>query len=97
MRQGFYGDEVMKIQRGRDEVSVVVRYPEEERNSLGDIESMLIRTPSGENVPFSDIAEVKYGRGYSAINRLDRARIISITADVDEKNSKSERDQQRPC
>lgn len=84
VRQAFYGDEVMKIQRGRDEVSVVVRYPEEERNSLGDIEAMLIRTPSGKNVPFSDIAEVRYGRGYSSINRLDRARIISITADVDE-------------
>jgi multidrug efflux pump subunit AcrB len=84
VRQGFYGEEVMKIQRGRDEVTIAVRFPKEERNSLGDIEDMLIRTPAGGMVPFTDIAKVKYGRGYSTINRLDRARIITVSADVDE-------------
>ncbi|MCD4817863.1 MAG: efflux RND transporter permease subunit [Candidatus Cloacimonetes bacterium] len=84
VRQGFYGDEVMRIQRGRDEVKIVVRYPKEEKNSLGDIENMMIRTMTGTEIPFTDVAEVEFGRGYSAISRLNRARIISIIADVDE-------------
>ena len=83
VRQAFYGEEVQRIQRGRDELRVMVRYPEEERRSLGDLESMRIRLADGLQVPFSEVATVEPGRGYAAIRRADRRRAISVTADVD--------------
>jgi multidrug efflux pump subunit AcrB len=90
VRRGFYGDEAMRIQRGRDEVKVMVRYPEEERRSLGNIESMRVRTPDGAEVPFGRVATVEIGRGYAAISRADRQRIVSVTADVDQQVSNAD-------
>ncbi len=84
VRQGFYGEEVQRIQRGRDDIRVMVRYPEEERESIGDIENMRIRLSDGTEVPFKVLADVKYGRGYANIRRADRRRIVNVTADVDE-------------
>jgi multidrug efflux pump subunit AcrB len=83
VRQGFYGDEVQRIQRGRDDIRVMVRYPEAERRSLADVENMRIRLPNGTEIPFDTVAEVQYGRGYSAIKRIDRKRVVSVSADVD--------------
>ncbi len=83
-RQGFYGEEAQRIQRGRDDVRVMVRYPEGERQSLEDIRSMRIRLPDGTEVPFATVATVREGRGYAAINRTDRRRVVSVTADVEE-------------
>lgn len=83
VRQAFYGEEAQRIQRGRDDVRVMVRYPEAERRSLHDLESMRIRLPDGTAVPFSAVAEAEIGRGYSTINRVDRQRAINVTADVD--------------
>jgi len=84
VRQGFYGDEVQRIQRGRDDIRVMVRYPENERRSLADVENMRIRLPDGTQIPFKTVAEVQYGRGYSTIRRVDRRRVVSVSADVDE-------------
>ncbi len=83
VRQAFYGEEAQRIQRARDDIRVMVRYPEAERRSIGDLESMRIRTPSGGEVPFSDVAVVEPGRGYAAIRRVDRRRTVNVTADVD--------------
>jgi len=83
VRQGFYGDEVQRIQRGRDDIRVMVRYPEAERRRLADVENMRIRLPNGTEIPFETVAEVQYGRGYSAIRRIDRRRVVSVSADVD--------------
>ena len=83
VRQAFYGEEAQRIQRGRDEVKVMVRYPESERRSLGAVESMRVRTPSGGEVPFDEVALVRPQRGYATIQRTDRARTIRVTADVD--------------
>ena len=87
VRQGFYGDQALRVQRGRDDVRVMVRYPEEERRSLADIERMRIRTPDGTLVPFSEVAAVSIGRGYANIRRTDGHRIVSVSADVDQKAS----------
>lgn len=84
VRQGFYGDEAFRIQRGKDEVKVMVRYPADGRSSIGDIDNMKVRTRTGGEVPFFDVADVKFGRGYSQIKRSDRRRVITVTADVDE-------------
>ncbi len=83
VRQGFYGAEAQRIQRGKDEVRVMVRYPEDERRSLGDLENMRVRTPSGEEVPFSSVAEAKMGRGFSRITRINRKRVVNVRASVD--------------
>ncbi|MFT5233355.1 MAG: multidrug efflux pump subunit AcrB [Candidatus Krumholzibacteriia bacterium] len=84
VRAGFYGSEVMRLQRGRDEVKVMVRYPADERRSLGDIESMRVRTASGVEVPFSRVAEVDIGRGFASVERADRSRVVSVTGDIDQ-------------
>lgn len=84
VRQAFFGEEAQRIQRGRDDIRVMVRYPEEDRQSLGDLEQMRIRTPSGGEVPFSTVAVATMGRGFASITRVDRERTINVQADVDE-------------
>jgi len=84
VRQGFYGEEVQRIQRGRDQVRVMLRYPEEDRRSFADLRNMRIRTPEGQELPFLATAEATIGRGFSEIRRVDRRRTISITGNVDE-------------
>lgn len=84
VRQGFYGEEVQRIQRGRDDIRVMVRYPKDQRKSIADVENMRIRIPGGTEIPFRTVANVKFGRGYAAIRRVDRRRVVNVTADVDE-------------
>ncbi len=85
VRAGFYGQEVQRVQRGREDVRVMVRYPEDERRSLGDIESMRIRLADGSELPFTNVARIEEGRGFAVINRTDRRRVVTVTADVDER------------
>jgi len=85
VRQGFYGDEALRLQRGRDDVRVMVRYPRDQRRSLGDLDDMRIRTPDGAEVPFGQVARVDGGRGYASIQRQDRRRVVNVTADIDQK------------
>ena len=89
VRQAFYGAEAQRIQRGRDEVKVMVRYPFSRRRSLADLESMRIRTPSGAEVPFAVVAELSMGRGPADIRRVDRNRAVNVTANVNENRSNS--------
>ena len=84
VRHAFYGAEALRLQRDQDEVKVLIRYPEEERKSLGHVEEMRIRTPEGLEVPFRQVAEVKMEQGYASIERAQRLRVIKVTADVDE-------------
>ena len=83
VRQAFYGEEAQRIQRDRDDVRVMVRYPRDGRRSLGDLESMRIRTPDGGEVPFTQVATVEQGRGFASIRRVDRNRAVNVTATVD--------------
>jgi multidrug efflux pump subunit AcrB len=93
VRHAFYGAEALRLQRGKDEVKVMVRYPEAERKSVGYLEEMRFRTPGGDEVPFSQVAEVTRKQGYTSIERAQRLRVIKVTADVDE--SKTNADQVR--
>ena len=83
VRQAFYGEEAQRVQRGRDDVRVMVRLPRSERESLGDFENLRIRTADGSEVPSTSVAEAELGRGYSAIRRIDGQRVISVRGDVD--------------
>lgn len=82
VRHAFYGYEAQRIQRGKDDIRVMVRYPEDERISLGDLEEMRIRTREGIEVPFSSVAQVTLARGNTTIKRIDGQRVVQVTADV---------------
>jgi len=90
VRSGFYGAEALRVQRGSDDARVMVRYPADERRTLGDIEQMRIRTPAGDEVPFAYVADVSLGYGYAAIQRSDGQRIVTVTADLDSKIGNAE-------
>lgn len=90
VRQAFLGSEVQTIQRNRDDVRVVVRYPESERRSLDNLEQMQIRAPNGAFIPFSAVAEATMGRGFTTIKRVDRRRTFNVTADVDKRTANIE-------
>lgn len=83
VRQAFYGEEAQRIQRGKDELKVMVRYPRSDRRSIADLENMRIRTSAGDEVPFESVADVSFGTSYSSISRLNRARTITVSADID--------------
>jgi len=83
VRAGFYGTEVQRIQRGQDEVKVMVRFPREERDSVGYLDNMKIRTPNGGRVPFHTVAEVELTESPTFIRRFDRERAVLVSAEVD--------------
>jgi multidrug efflux pump subunit AcrB len=83
VRQAFYGEEVQRLQRGADTVKVMVRYPLEDRRSLATLEEMYIRTANGRSVAINEVADIQLGLGLTAINRIDRARTVTISADAD--------------
>ncbi len=84
VRQAFYGDEALRIQRGRDDIKVMVRYSDIERRSIAGIEDMRIRTIDGQEIPIEEVADITPGRSYSVVNRVDRKRTISVLSDIEE-------------
>lgn len=82
VRQAFYGYEIQRIQRGRNEVKVMIRFPEDNRRSINDLYKMTLTTPSGKLLPFSEVAEVIPDTSPTSIYRIDRFRIVNVTADV---------------
>ncbi|MBL4910054.1 MAG: efflux RND transporter permease subunit [Alteromonadaceae bacterium] len=87
VRSAYFGAQAQRIQRGRDDVRVMVRLPLNERNSVAQLKQMLIRTPDGGQVPLAHVAILKAGQSPSAINRIDRYRTVNVSADVDKKNA----------
>ncbi|PID27230.1 MAG: acriflavin resistance protein [Candidatus Cloacimonadota bacterium] len=83
IREGFFGREVQKIQRGKNEVKVLVQYGKDGRSSLSDLENMDIKTRDGRKISIGEVADLKYKRGYSRITRFDKKRVIGVTASVD--------------
>ena len=83
VRQAFYGEEAQRIQRGKNEIKVMVRYPEGDRKSIDNLESMRIRNNFGDEVPFSSVATASFGKAYSRIQREDGERVVTVSADVD--------------
>ncbi|HAZ95389.1 MAG TPA: RND transporter [Porticoccaceae bacterium] len=84
VRQAFYGEEVQRIQRNSDTIKVMVRYPIEDRQSIATLENMLIRTATGQAIEIGQVASITLGLGLTSIERLDRKRTVTITADVEE-------------
>lgn len=84
VRASFYGAEALRQQRGRNEVKVMVRLPEEERKTVYTAEELILRTPDGGEIPLKEAADVNLGRSYTSIRRSEGRRVLSVTADVDE-------------
>jgi multidrug efflux pump subunit AcrB len=82
VRQAFFGAEVQRVQRGRHEVRVYVRFPESLRESVETLQSMWITLPDGRKVPFGVVGEARERTGVSTIMRLDRRRVVNVQADV---------------
>ena len=82
VREGFYGNEALRIQRGRDDVKVKIRYPEDNRKSIGYFKNLRVTTPNGNKVPFLSVANLKVVEGQNVIYRKDRKRVLVVTADV---------------
>ena len=89
-RAAFWGEEALKIQRGRDEVIVRVRYPEHGKAEPGDLENMKIMTSSGAELPFYQVADIEEYQGPAIIERIHRKRAITVTADVDEEKANAD-------
>jgi len=84
VRGAFYGLEARKVQRAREDVKIMVRFPRDRRSQVSDVESMWVATSAGRLVPFSEVARIHEGRAYATIKRKDQKRTVTITADVDE-------------
>lgn len=87
VRAAYYGDEAMRLQRGRHEVRLMVRYPPSERHGLATLDEIRIRRPDGREVPLPEVADVTVKRGYSGILRIDQQRAVTISADVDQQQA----------
>ena len=83
VRDAYFGAQIQRIQRGRDDVRVMLRFPLSQRQSISKLNDMLINTPTGGKVPLSHVATLKPGKSPSAITRIDRYRTVNVTADVD--------------
>lgn len=83
VRQAFFGAEAQRIQRGRDDVRVIVRYPESERRSIANLDTMRVRTEDGVEIPVSMVANLDIDRGLTTIRRVDRQRAVNVFADID--------------
>jgi HAE1 family hydrophobic/amphiphilic exporter-1 len=83
IRSAYYGSEVMRLQRGRHEVKLMVRHPSNERRSLADFQDLRVRGPDNVERPLAELADIKVTQGYSEINRLDQLRSITVSAELD--------------
>ncbi len=87
---GYYGEEALRLQRGRDDIRVKIRYTAEERSRLSGLDQVRIRTPQGREVPLYSVANVSFSPGYSTITRTDGMRRVAVSAEVDSNKANTE-------
>jgi HAE1 family hydrophobic/amphiphilic exporter-1 len=90
VRNTYFGAEIMRLQRGRHEVKLMARYPEEERSSLVNFREIRVRTADGTERPITELAEIELSRGFSEINRVNQLRSITVSADLDETSTNAD-------
>ncbi|MGJ8687208.1 MAG: efflux RND transporter permease subunit, partial [Spongiibacteraceae bacterium] len=91
LRDAYYGAEAQRIQRGDNEVKVMVRYPREEREAVADLQNMFIRTSEGSFVPLGSVADISVEPGYSKLSRVDGERSVSVSAQVDKEQTEPDK------
>lgn len=90
VRQAFYGIEVQRLPRGGEDVRVMVRYPRELRDSLDAVRDLRIRTPDGREIPLAAVADVEFAPGINRINRRERQRTVTVSADLSDEDAAGE-------
>ncbi|MFC4993443.1 efflux RND transporter permease subunit [Rubritalea tangerina] len=95
VRDAFYGREAQRVQRGREEVRVMVRYPIEQRDSLETLRDMRIRKADGTAIPFSLVANTEYSESLASIERYDNKRVVSVEGSIDKGVTSSDEIQAR--
>ncbi len=84
IRHRFYGAQALRIQRGDDDLKVMVRYPLKERKSISNLDAIYIQAPDGKDIPLSAVADIKWDKSYAQILRQDGMRKVSVTAELDD-------------
>lgn len=87
LRSAYHGDEAMRLQRGRHELQLLVRYPHDERHGLAMLDELHVRRDGHPAVPLKEVVEVSVERGYSKILRTDQQRAVTVKANVDEQQA----------
>ncbi len=87
VRQAYFGEEIQRIQRGRDDVRVRLRLPRADRENLAKLKNLRIHTQDGSSIPLSKVAQIIPDKSQSTILRIDRRRAATIDADYDKKNT----------
>ncbi len=87
VRQAFYGIEVQRLPRGGEDVRVMVRYPRELRDSLDAVRDLRLRTPDGREIPLAAVADVEFAPGISRINRRERQRTVTVSAQLSDQDT----------
>ncbi len=91
LRHSLHGQEAVRVRRGQNEVKAVVSYADPDRQSLGALDRLRIRSSNGAEIPFQEVADTRLSRGYAKITRQDGLRRVRIQADVDERKANGER------
>jgi len=91
LRQSYHGEQAFRMQRGKDDIRVYVRYPKKSRESLSSLLKRKIRTREGKEVPFDQVAHYEFHRGYAVINHSSRMKEITVSADINAKKGNSSR------
>lgn len=82
VRQGFFGAEAQRLQRGEDEVRVWLRYDTKDRSDISDLSDMRIRSADGKSIPLSELVTFETERGVIDIYHLDGEREVRVEADL---------------
>jgi multidrug efflux pump subunit AcrB len=91
VRNAFYGAEAQRVQRGIDEIKVMVRYPRADRETTSSLRDMFIRTPNGDEVPFETVARLDVTQGLLKATHINFQRASEITAEADKERVESAR------
>jgi multidrug efflux pump subunit AcrB len=87
LRGAFFGSLALRMLRGTNEIEVRVKLPEDEREDIYSLEDLVIRTPTGAEVPLLDVADVEENLAFSSINRRDGRRVINVSMDIEPKRA----------
>jgi multidrug efflux pump subunit AcrB len=90
LRGAYFGSLALRLLRGANEIEVRVKLPEDQREDMHHLEDLIIRTPSGMEVPLLDVAEVEKNVSFSSINRRNGRRVVNVSMDVEPKRAISQ-------
>ncbi len=83
IRQAFHGEEVQRIQRGRDELRVMLRYPAADRTGAGDVTGLRVRRADGGVTAIGEVARLARADRLAEVRRVDGQRAVTVHATVD--------------